>query len=68
MPTPHRSVESSVTTLIVKAIRCITAKVGMIDSGSATADTNVARHSRRKNQTTITARIAPSIISESEPS
>ena len=36
------------------------ANVGMIDSGNATADTNVARQSRRNSHTTITARMAPS--------
>ena len=51
---------SSVTTLTVKPSRCITANVGITDSGSAIADTSVARQSRRKNHTTITARIAPS--------
>ena len=35
--------------------------VGMIDSGSATAETAVARQSRRNSQTTMIARIAPSI-------
>ncbi len=35
-------------------------KAGMADSGRATADTSVARQLRRKNQTTMTARMAPS--------
>ena len=67
MPTTSDS-ESRVTTLSVKPIRYIAPKVGMIDSGSAVADTSVARQSRRKSQTTMTARMAPSIISDIEPS
>ena len=51
---------SSVTTLTVKPSQCISAKVGMADSGSATAETRVARQSRRKNQTTMIASTAPS--------
>ena len=35
-------------------------KVGMIDSGSAVADTSVARQSRRKMSTTMTESAAPS--------
>ena len=35
-------------------------KAGITDSGSATAETKVARQSRRNRNTTITARIAPS--------
>ena len=54
MPTTSDS-DSSVTTLTEKPIQCITAKVGIADSGSATAETRVARHSRRKAQTTSTA-------------
>ena len=37
-------------------------KVGMADRGMATAEIAVARQSRRKKNTTTTARIAPSII------
>ncbi len=40
---------------------CMNAKVGIADSGIANAEIAVARKSRRKNQTTITARIEPSI-------
>ena len=35
-------------------------KAGITDIGKATADTKVARQSRRNSQTTSTARIAPS--------
>ena len=60
MPTT-RLMDSSVTTLSVKPkTKCITAKAGMMDSGSAVAATSVARQSRRKNHTTTTARMAPS--------
>ena len=38
----------------------ITAKVGMIDSGSAMAEMKVARKSRRNRNTTATASAAPS--------
>ena len=37
-------------------------KVGIADRGMATAEIAVARQSRRKKNTTTTARIAPSII------
>ena len=67
MPTTSDS-ESRVTTLSVKPIQCITAKVGMADSGSATALTRVARQSRRNHQTTSTASTAPSISRVIEPS
>ena len=40
----------------------------MIDSGSATAETSVARQSRRNSQTTSTARIAPSYSARIEAS
>ena len=40
----------------------------MADSGNATALTNVARQSRRKNHTTITASTAPSISNFMLPS
>ncbi|MNU03673.1 hypothetical protein D3C72_2477770 [compost metagenome] len=43
-------------------------KVGMMDSGNATAATNVARMSRRKSHTTSTASKAPSISSDMLPS
>ena len=59
--------DSSVTTLSVKPIHCITMKVGMADSGSATALTTVARQSRRKNHTTSTASSAPSSSSDRLP-
>ena len=67
MPTTSDS-DSSVTTLIVKPNRCIAKKVGMIDSGSATAEISVARQSRRNAHTTITASRAPSNSSVIEPS
>ena len=41
-------------------------KVGIADSGIATAEIAVARQSRRKKNTTTTARIAPSIIARIE--
>jgi hypothetical protein len=41
-------------------------KVGIADSGIATADTIVARQSRRKKNTTITASTAPSTIEDIE--
>ena len=44
----------------------INQKVGMADMGMATAETSVARQSRRKKNTTITARIEPSTIDEIE--
>ena len=37
-------------------------KVGIAESGIATAEMNVARQSRRKKNTTTTASKAPSII------
>ena len=39
----------------------MTQKVGIADSGSATAEISVARQLRRNSSTTMTARIAPSI-------
>ena len=39
----------------------MTQKAGTIDSGSAMAEISVARQSRRKMNTTTTARMAPSI-------
>ena len=53
---------SSVMKLSVKPIRSITQKVGMAESGMASAEMIVARQSRRNRNTTTTARIAPSII------
>src|ERR671913_365072 len=47
--------ESSVTTLMEKPIRSMTQKAGITDSGSAVAETSVARQSRRNSQTTSTA-------------
>ena len=51
---------SSVTTLIEKPKYAIPMKAGMTDKGNATAETKVARRSRRNSQTTSTANIAPS--------
>ena len=59
MPTTTASA-SSVTMFRLKSNSHITPKVGMIDSGSATAEIHVARQSRRKNHTTSTASSAPS--------
>ena len=58
----------SVTTLIVKPSSFMARNAGMIESGSAAADTSVARQSRRKRNTTSTARIAPSIRRCIDPS
>ena len=44
----------------------MTQKVGMAESGMASAEMKVARQSRRKKNTTTTARIAPSIIAAME--
>ncbi len=41
-------------------MKCMNAKAGIADMGIASAEIDVARKSRRKNQTTITARIDPS--------
>ena len=46
--------------LRLKPNQYITAKVGMIDSGRAIADTQVARQSRRNSHTTSSASNAPS--------
>ena len=46
----------------LKPSRSMNQKVGIADSGMATAEIAVARQSRRKKNTTTTARIAPSII------
>ena len=51
---------SKVSRLSEKPSQLMTAKVGMTDKGNAKAEIAVARHSRRKNQTTITASNAPS--------
>ena len=59
MPTTSDSA-SSVTTLIEKPSRYMPMKAGITDSGSATAETKVARQSRKNSQTTSTAKIAPS--------
>ena len=67
MPTTSDS-DSSVTTLSEKPSRYMAPKVGMIDSGSAVAETSVARQSRRNSQTTSTASSAPSSSSHIEPS
>ena len=67
MPTTRDSA-SSVTMFSVKPSRYITANVGMTDSGSAAAETSVARQSRRNSQTTSTASIAPSYSMCIEPS
>ena len=46
----------------LKPIRSMNQKVGMADSGMATALIAVARQSRRNRNTTTTASTAPSII------
>ena len=51
---------SRLTRLSEKPIALIAQKAGMADSGRATAAMIVARQSRRKMKTTMTARIAPS--------
>jgi len=51
---------SRVMMLRLKPNHCITAKVGMIDSGNAIALTQVARQSRRNQNTTASASNAPS--------
>jgi hypothetical protein len=51
---------SSVITLMEKPSKCMPMKAGITDSGSATAETNVARQSRRNSHTTSTARMPPS--------
>ena len=45
----------------VKSIHCMKAKVGIADSGIASAEMSVARMSRRNRNTTSTARIEPSM-------
>ncbi|MNV22496.1 hypothetical protein D3C71_1134720 [compost metagenome] len=59
---------SRVIMFSVKPKKYITAKVGMIDNGSASAATQVARQSRRNSHTTSNASSAPSyniVIDES---
>ena len=54
--------------LSVKPSHCMTAKVGMADSGMASAEISVARISRRNRNTTKTASTEPSksaLIAES---
>ena len=51
---------SKVMRFRLKPSQYIAAKVGMTDSGSAIAEIQVARQSRRKNQTTSTANRLPS--------
>ena len=53
---------SSVMKLSVKPIRLRIQKVGIADSGIASAEMAVARLSRRNRNTTATASTAPSII------
>ena len=54
-------IASRLTRLSEKPIASMAQKVGMTESGSAIAVTSVARISRRKMNTTTTARAAPSI-------
>ena len=54
-------IASRLTRFSEKPIASMTQKVGMIDSGRASAVTIVARTSRRKRNTTMTASSAPSI-------
>ncbi|MOA06678.1 hypothetical protein D3C78_1263320 [compost metagenome] len=49
------------TRLSEKPMISMIQKVGIAESGSATAAIRVARQLRRKSRTTMTARIAPSI-------
>ena len=50
----------------VKPIMSMNQNVGIADNGMAMADMNVARQSRRKKKTTMTARIAPSTMAAIE--
>ena len=59
MPTTTANA-SKLSRLSEKPNQYITAKVGITDSGSAIAEIQVARQSRRKNQTTRTASSDPS--------
>ena len=51
---------SKVTTLMENPRAHMPMKAGNTDKGKATADTNVARMSRKNSHTTITANKAPS--------
>ena len=53
-------IPNSETVLSEKPSSWITKKIGMIDSGRATAVMRVARQFRRSRKTMITARAAPS--------
>ena len=59
MPTTTASASSVIMFRLKPRIQ-ITPKVGMIDSGSASAEIHVARQSRRNHHTTSTASAAPS--------
>ena len=50
----------------VKPISCMNQKLGIADSGIAIAEIIVARQSRKKKNTTITASTAPSTIAAIE--
>jgi hypothetical protein len=54
-------IASRVTRLSEKPSAAIAQKVGIAESGSAIAETRVARQSRRNRKTTITESSAPSI-------
>ena len=58
---------SKVTTLIEKPKYAMPMKAGMTDKGKATAETKVARKSRKKSHTTSTAKMAPSYSKCKEP-
>ena len=66
IPTTNDSA-SKVMTLIEKPSRYIPMNAGITDIGSATADTKVARQSRRNSHTTSTASAAPSYNKCMEP-
>ena len=51
---------SSVTTLMEKPSKYMPMKAGITESGKATAETSVARQSRKNSHTTTTAKMAPS--------
>jgi hypothetical protein len=57
---------SSVMTLMEKPSKAMPMKAGITDKGKATAETKVARKSRRNTHTTKTAKIAPSYKRMSE--
>ena len=59
---------SSVMMLIENPSMCMPMNAGITDSGSATADTNVARQSRKNSHTTTTASSAPSYCRCIDPS